>query len=349
MSPKMDDVARQAGVSKSTVSLALNDKPGVSPEMKEAVLLAAEELGYSLPERRSLRKSFSQQKNFTVVHQVGQEPYDNVYGLFLNYLQGIRSFAQQANINITAISGYHKGDLGRLEMHILKDENTPLDGLILMGAGVHRESQLLHRAIELRIPLVVLSRNWPDLPISTVSQDHHQQAQIALDHLDHLGHRKIAFLANENDQEYEWFNTRLECYREKMRKLNQELSDDLVVLGENGVDATRELLTRRPDITAIFAIHDERAVQAIQGVIDLGLEVPKDVSIIGLDNSEDTPDGYPNLTTVAVPHFDGGYLATELLLRQIENENLCFGNLSIRSYLIERDSCGSPVDSNKSE
>ena len=140
--------------------------------IKETVLQAAEELGYSLPERRPLKKSHSQQKNFTVVHQVGQEPYDNVYGLFSSRLQGIRTFAQQANINITAISGYRKGDLDRLETHILNDKNTPLDGLILMGAGVHRESELLRRAIDLKIPLVVLSRNWPRVNISTVSQDH---------------------------------------------------------------------------------------------------------------------------------------------------------------------------------
>ena len=342
---RMDDVALKAGVSKSTVSLVLNDKPGVSPEMKEAVLLAAEELGYRLPERRPLRKPPPKQKNFTVVHQVGGEPYDNVYGLFLDYLQGIRSFAQQANINITAISGYRRGDFDRFESRILNDENTPLDGLILMGAGVRQDSKLLSRAIELQIPLVVLSRNWPDLAVSTVSQDHYEQAHAALDYLDRLGHRKIAFVANESDQEYEWFETRLKCYRNKMQGIDLKLADDLIALGGNGADATKELLTCRPDVTAIFAIHDERAIQAIQGAMELGLDVPKDVSIIGLDNSEDTPDGYPKLTTVGVPHFDIGFLATELLLRQIENENLNYGNLSIRSCLIERDSCGKPAES----
>ena len=77
----------------------------------------------------------------------------------------------------------------------------------------------------------------------------------------------------------------------------------------------------------------------------MGFEVPGDISVIGLDNSEDTPDGYPKLTTVGVPHFDVGYMAAELLLRQIENENLCHGKLTVCSRLIERDSCGKPAAS----
>lgn len=339
MQPTMADVARKAGVSKSTVSFVLNDKPGVSEEMKTTVLKAAKELGYRLPKRRPLRKPQNQQRNFTVIHHVGQETYDNVYGLFANYLQGIRNYAQQANINITAISSYRKGDLANLETHILTDKTTPSDGLILMGAGFNRNSQLLHRAIELKIPLVVLSRNWPDLPISSVSQNHHQQAQIALDHLAQLGHRKIAFLANERDQAYEWFDIRLSCYRQKMQQLNQTINEDWIMLGENGIDATKKLLTQQPEITAIFAIHDERAIQAIQGAVELGLNVPKDVSIIGLDGFEDVPPGFPILTTVRVPHFEMGYLAAELLLKQIGNENLSHGNLIVRSHLITGDSC----------
>lgn len=345
MQPKMEDVARHAGVSKSTVSFVLNDKPGVSEEMKTAVLKAAAELGYRLPERRPLHKPQTQQKNFTVIHHVGQEPYDNVYGLFAIFLRGIRNFAQQANINITAITGYRKGDLPSLETHILKDINTPMDGLILMGAGLNRKSQLLHRALELEIPIVVLSRNWPELPISSVSQNYQQQVQIGMDYFARLRHCNIAFLANKSDQTYEWFETRLGYYREKMRKINPLINENWIVLGENGIDSTKKLLTQHPEVTAIFPVHDDMAVQAMKGAIELGLNVPGDVSIIGLDNSQDTPPGLPGLTTVSVPHFEMGYLATELLLKQIENQNLCHGNLTVCCQIIERDSCSLIVKS----
>lgn len=345
MSPTMEDVAFHAGVSKSTVSLVLSDKPGVSPETKEAVLQVVEELGYSLPERRPRRNSISKQKNFTVVHHAGHEPHSEIVSLFLDYLHGIQTFAQEANINITAIGGYREGEIHQLETRILRDHNTPVDGLILMGKGIRRDSQLVHWALEHQIPLVVLSRIWPDLPISTVSQDHYQQAKIALDYLHRLGHRQIAYVAQERDQEYEWYPTRLRCYREKMKEFNQKVDEDLIVLGKNIADSVKELLTRKPDVTAILALHDERAIQAMQGAMDLGLKVPNDVSIIGLDNSQEPPVGLPGLTTVGFPHFDIGYLGAELLLRQIKNENLSFGNLWIHSTLIERDSCRNITES----
>ncbi|NJN98241.1 MAG: LacI family transcriptional regulator [Anaerolineales bacterium] len=281
MPPTMEDVARQAGVSKSTVSLVLSDKPGVSSEIKETVLQAAEELGYSLPERRPLRKSLPKHRNFTIIHYVGHEPYDDIYGLFLDYLQGIQTFAQEANINITAIGGYRKGDLHRLETRILRDQKTSMDGLILMGKGIRQDSQLLHRALELQIPLVVLGRNWPGLPVSTVSQDHHQQVKTALDYLAQLGHRQIAYVAKEGDQEYEWYDIRLRCYREKMKELGQEVDEELIVLGKDTIEAVSELLTRKPGVTAIFAIHDQRAIEAMQGVMATGLEIPRIFQSLG--------------------------------------------------------------------
>jgi LacI family transcriptional regulator len=335
----MEDVARQAGVSKSTVSLALSDKPGISPEMREVVLRAAEDLGYNLPERRPLKKSQSRNKNFTVVHHAGHEPQDEIFSLFLDYLHGIQAFAQESNINITAIGGYRKGDITQLGSRILQEQNTPLDGLILMGKGIRRDSQLVRWALENQIPLMVLGRNWPDLPISTVSHDHCQQATTALNYLHQLGHRQIAYVAQEGDQEYEWYGIRLNCYREKMMEINGKVDEDLIVLGKSAVDAVKELLTRKPDVTAIFALHDERAIQSIQGAMAHGLKVPDDISVIGLDNSQTPPEGFPGLTTVGFPHFDAGYLGAELLLKQIENDNICFGNLWIRSTLIERDSC----------
>jgi DNA-binding LacI/PurR family transcriptional regulator len=350
MSPTMDDVAQRAGVTKSTVSLVLNDRPGVTPGTKDAVLRAVKELGYTLPDRRPFRNFHSKRKNhlvdkyrnFVVVHHVGHEPFDSIYGIFLDYLQGIQAFAKGAHINITAIGGYRKGDLNHLEAYMKKDQKTLVDGLILMGKGIRRDSQLVHWALEQQFPLVVLSRNWPDIPVSTVSQDHQQQAQTALDYLIQLGHRKIAFVAKEMEEEYEWYAPRLLCYRDKMQELNQQVDEDLIVMGKDGADAVKKLMARRPDVTAVLAIHDQRANEAMQGAMDLGLEVPEDISVIGLDDSEPSPFGFPKLTTVGFSHFDIGYLGTELLLKQIENDHLCFGKLSTRCYLVERESCASP-------
>src|SRR5215212_4311828 len=107
MTPTMDDVARRADVAKSTVSLVLNDKPGVSPALKDLVLQAAAELGYQQPKNRARRAPGH--RTIAVVHaqsnlklEGNAEPTD----LYLNYLNGIRAFAQTANVNLMVIADY---------------------------------------------------------------------------------------------------------------------------------------------------------------------------------------------------------------------------------------------------
>ncbi|KAA3655786.1 MAG: LacI family transcriptional regulator [Chloroflexi bacterium] len=336
--PTIEDIAKRIGVSKSAVSLALNNKPGISQKLRQSILETAQEIGYSLPESRQ-QSSILQRKSIAVVHQIGEEPFNDIYGFFITILNGIRTFTQQANINLTVIGGYRKGDLNRLGEHILNDKNNPLDGLILMGPGVKRESQLLRQTIEKQVPLVVLSRNWPDMPISTVGQDHQQQSQIALDHLIELGHRKIAFLAGIKDQQYDWFDTRLKCYQEKMAQINSEEYDKIIIFDDDGTQAVKQLLAKQPDITAIFAIHDRLAVEVMVELKEHGVKVPEDISVIGLDDSEQIPEGCPELTTVGFPHFDVGYLATELLYKQMNNANIFYSNILVRSKLIKRSSC----------
>jgi DNA-binding LacI/PurR family transcriptional regulator len=342
MRPTMADVAKQAGVSVSTVSLVLNDRPGVSPEVRSAVLKAADNLGYRLPTRRS-PKPASETKAITVVHYAGPESVSTseVSGLFVDFMASIREFFQDKNVNWTLIANYREGDESNLGFHFLEGGQLSCDGMLIVGI-LSQHSRLVQQAVEEDIPLVVLSRNWPEAPISTVSQDHRQQARIALDHLIGLGHRKIGFLARESDRHYDWFQARLACYQDTMAELGEQDGEALIAVGTDGAGAAKELMARRPDVTAIFAIHDENAVAAMQGLREVGLRVPEDVSVIGLDDSAKPPEGYPALTTVAFPHHEVGRLAAELLLKQIEDSTLLYSKVFVRSHLIERASCSKP-------
>lgn len=342
MRPTMADVAEQAGVSISTVSLVLNDRPGISPEVRSAVLKAADDLGYRLPVRRS-PKPASETKTITVVHYAGPESVSTseVSGLFVDFVTSIREFFQDKNVNWTLIANYREGDESNLGFHLLEGGQLSCDGMLVMGI-MSQHSCLVQQAVEEDLPLVVLSRNWPEVPISTVSQDHYQHARIALDHLTGLGHRKIGFLARESDRHYDWFQARLACYRDTMAELGEQAGEGLIAVGTDGAEAAKELMARRPDVTAIFAIHDENAVAAMQGLREIGLRVPEDVSVIGLDDSARPPQGYPALTTVAFPHHKVGRLAAELLLKQIEDGTLLYSKVFVRSHLIERASCSKP-------
>jgi LacI family transcriptional regulator len=339
----MDDVARQAGVSKTTVSLALNDKPGVSSELKQSVLRAAEELGYRLSRARSAQRAGGD-CTIAVVHAQpdkntanGAEPT----GLYLDYLNGIRTFVRKANLNLTLITDYREDDPQQLAFHLLQAESSAFDGFILMGWTARQENPLVRQLIERRTPAVALSRVWPDLPISTVGPNYRQQVTLAMNHLIQLGHRQIAFLARENDRRFDWYRWRANHYQEIMHDLNGTVDTGLIALGRTSAEAVQALLAARTDVTAIFAGHDGIAIELLAALHELGVRVPQDISIIGQD--EDLLHPELALTTVGFSHFDVGYLAAELVRQQIEKELSFYGNLWVQSYLVERGSCAAPL------
>ena len=337
MPPTMEDVAQRAGVSKATVSLVLNKKPGISPETQQAVWLAAEELAYRLPERRPLRSSA--QRTLTIIYHLEDVERTESYNIIPGFLRGARTFAQETGVHLTILAGDQKGEFGQIGSEFLGGEGLLPEGLLLMGPTLRRDSESVVHALRQGIPVVVLCRNWPDMPISTVGHDHHEQACIALDHLIDLGHHNIALVAGEMDDQYDWFQQRLGCYREKMTQINGGVDEDLIILTENRVEAIKALMKRRPDVTAIFANHDTQAIEAMAGLREAGLRIPQDVSVIGQDDARQPPVGLPRLTTVRFSHAEVGYLAAELLLKQIESNEVLHGNIWVRCHLVERESC----------
>ncbi len=342
MRPTMADVADLAGVSISTVSLVLNEKPGISSEVRAAVRRAVEELGYKGRGRRAEQDSSSTTKNITVIHYANP---DTSYlfersQLFIDYVSGLQEYFQDQNVNWTLISDFREGEPANLGFQLLNG-NTSDDGFILMGIP-SPDSPFLQQLIHDKKPVVILSRYWPELPVSTVGQDYDQQARIALDHLVKLGHRRIAFLAREIDRGFDWFDARLRCYRETMDKLGTAVTDSLIAVDKTGAQAAQTLMERHPDTTAIFAIHDENAVSAIQGLRAAGYRVPHDVSVIGLDDSARLSEEEFGITTVSFPHRKAAHLAAELLLRELNDDNVLYSKMFIKSCLVERDSCAPP-------
>ncbi len=344
MSISMDDVARRAGVSKSTVSLVLNNRPGTSAEMQRRVLEAAEALGYSLPAHRtraSQAEPLTAAPGISLVHCVDEKPDidPGLTHLYLSYRNGIQRFTQGRNISVMLVTGYRDTNADSLSYQLLAQQEPIMDGLILMGPGLRRTSKLIQRVLDHEIPTVILGRSWPDLPISSVSQDHSQQAHLVLDHLLALGHQHIGMIAREVDRSYDWFTWRLKAFRETMEdKLGQEAEDYISIHAD--VDrAVDRLLTRQPQVTALFALNDHIAYQAMRAAIAAGRSVPGTLSIVGIDGAIKPQEGLPVLTTVAFPHEEVGYLAAELLIKQIENSHLQNGRLIVRSHLITGASC----------
>ncbi|MEM7533028.1 MAG: LacI family DNA-binding transcriptional regulator [Chloroflexota bacterium] len=348
----MDDVARRAGVSKSTVSIVLNKRPGASEEMRQRVLDAAKELGYELPGQRSTggggatnagttvtTNSITDAPVIALVHCVDEEPDidEGLTYLYLAYRNGIQRFTQGRDISIMLVTNYRDGNVDSLSYQLLAQQERAFDGFILMGPGLRRKSQLIQRVLDEQTPTVILGRSWPDMSISSVSQDHSEQAHLALAHLRDLGHQHIGFVAREIDRTYDWFHWRLKAYKEVMGIDNdtyQAIDDDLDT-------AIANLLQQHPEVTALFCLNDHVAYWTMQAAINAGYTVPTNLSVIGIDGVFKPQAGLPQLTTVAFPHEEVGHLAAEILIKQMENRNLRYARLAVRSQLIAGASCAS--------
>ena len=346
MSVSMDEVAKYAGVSKSTVSLVLNQRPGTSEAMRARVLQAAQAVGYRLPAQRPPldSESLTSAPVIALVHCVSAEPDvdPGLTHLYLSYRNGIQRFTQGRDISVMLVTSYRDDDADSLSYQLLAQPEQALDGLILMGPGLARDSSLLRRALDGQIPTVILGRTWPEVAVSSVSQDHGEQARLVLDHLLALGHERIGFVARQVDRDYDWFRLRLAAYREMVASQTGEANDQYVSIAADIETAVKRLLSEHPEVTAIFALNDHIGYQAMQTALKLGRDVPKSLSITGIDGIH-APDGLPPLTTATFPHEEVGYLAAELLMKQMGNPNLRDARLIVRSHLVAGASCAELV------
>lgn len=347
MTVSMDDVAARAGVSKSTVSLVLNNRSGTSEEMRTRVLEAAQEVGYQLPGQRARpgeSSPLTAAPVIALVHCVDEASNidPGLTQLYLAYRNGIQRFTHGRDISIMLVTSYRDGVVDSLSYQLLAQEERTFDGFILMGPGLRRSSHLIQRALDQQIPTVILGRSWPDIPISSVSQDHFEQAVLIMDHLLSLGHERIGFVARNVDRAYDWFEWRLKAYREAIESKLGSNADALTAIADGVPAAVDQLLAGQARVTAIFGLNDHVAYEVMASLRSKKYDVPKDISVVGIDGVYKLQEGLPRLTTVTFPHEEVGFLAAELLLKQFENHNLRNARLTVRSHLISGDSCAEP-------
>ncbi len=327
-------------MSKSAVSLALNNKPGISDGLRQKIFETAALLGYQQPDVRLVQK-IETPKSITAVFQYGSssaaDDYSALHSMSVEWLKGMRIFLQEKKSNFTFFEGY--GEISYLGQQILNDKNHPLDGLILMGPGVHRHSKLVQRALQQQIPISVVCRSWPDIPINTVGQSYREQAALALDYLINLGHRRIAFAARTHDQGYEWFEERLDEFKTMISTQLGVNPEPFIFVDEEEAQLVKQIAAVSPSITAVFALHDSLAFRLLDSFEAHGFRVPDDFSIVGQDDTVSNDDRRLGLTTIGNDHFQVGYQAAEILFKQIKSKEIVCSKITLRSYLIERDSC----------
>jgi DNA-binding LacI/PurR family transcriptional regulator len=295
-------VAERAGVSKSLVSLVFRDAPNVSKERRQAVLRAAEELGYR-PNLIARSLSESRTGLIGVLASELHNPF------FTEVIDGAQSAAYERELTLLLGTGRRHGVE---EAHVIEQFlQHNVDGLLLLAPRV--DAGVLGAAAR-TVPSVIVAQAGPRVPrCDIVLTDEDVGAHLAVGHLVELGHREIAYLSGGKSIAAV---PRQRAYEQAMRDAG--LTDFVEVVDAEDTDAAGAramagLLRRGRRPTAVFAFNDYAAVGAMTAIEDAGLRVPVDISVIGYDNTFLAGIPQISMTSIHQPRAEMGRLAVEVL------------------------------------
>jgi LacI family transcriptional regulator len=306
------DVARLAGVSRTTVSFVLNDRRDVviSEATREKVLAAARALGYAAHgPARQLAGGASHTLGLVLCQSPEQVAVD---ALLPETLRGLSTAARGAGFRVLVESLPHARDGYADLLH-----SRQVDGLVVSGPRADDLTLMDRHAAELPI---ILQGTLPGSPLPSVDIDNAGEAQAAVAHLVGLGHERIACITNA-PLAYTAAADRVAGYHAALVAAHLEAPAELLAEGEfdaaSGHRAMAELLRRDAGFTAVFVASDVVAMGAIAALREAGLEVPRDVSVVGFDDIPLAGFFDPPLTTVALPAYDLGFSAGQILIERV--------------------------------
>ena len=323
MSLKIEDIAKKAGVSKTAVSFALNDKPGISNETKEKILNIVREYGY-MPKSLVKSNGVSLEYKTILLLSCSRTEITSVdFSTKPFYAELIRGIEKRVNE-----SGY---DLWLKNINI--DENfkkeistllssKSISGILLVATDMHCEDVKFIQQLNKNI--VVLDSYFEALDIDCVLMDNFQGAYCAAEYLIKLGHRSIGYIQSV-DRIYN-FEMRKKGFELALQKECLSLDSDNVYSVVPAIDSVaddiKDVFNVRDDkITALFAENDYIAIGAIKYLQGKGINVPEDISIIGFDDIEMSSVITPELTTLRVPKEKMAIIAVDRLRNKMENED----------------------------
>jgi DNA-binding LacI/PurR family transcriptional regulator len=332
---RSQDVAKLAGVSRTTVSFVLNDVPGVkiTDETRQRVLQAARELNYY---PTAAARSLASGKTKRIGLVLGEGKKRLAVDAFLPaFLQGVTASVHRHGYLLVLQMAE---DVPSHEAYSRLIREQQVDGLIL--SGPRSDDPLLSELAEDEFPLILHGR-LDGCAMPWVDVDNKAGAYQAVTHLIGLGHREIGFISNA-PMSYSGAQARFAGYKQALREHGLPVREELVrtaaFLPETGQKAVRELLALPERPTAVFAASDVVAIGVMSAIQAAGLTIPKDIAVVGFDDIFLAAHTQPPLTTVRVPAYGLGWTAAEVLISLIEGDEA--SAVMLETELVIRDSCG---------
>lgn len=329
--PSIDDVARDARVSIATVSRVINNLGSVKETNKAKVLEVISRLNYK-PNVSASRLASNRVDSIGLIWPF----YDDMFGsyFFTELMKGIRDVIFSARHDIILLHNVNEPEDDFYRRILNK---THIGGLILELGAVEINPILKNTDV----PYIVVNAYHEDPKINCISMKNKEGAYEAMEYLVKLGHKRIATIRGAVD--IQSGRDRLEGYKTGLKDHGLPLEEDLIVDGNFhrriAYERMTGLLEMKNPPTAVFIASDEMALGAVKAIREKGLEIPRDISIIGFDDNPMCTELFPQITTIRQPISEMGRLAAEAIIKLVAGKEKGEIKESLDTELVIRDSC----------
>jgi LacI family transcriptional regulator len=329
--PTMIDVANEAHVSQTTVSLVLNHADGarLSAKTRERVMKAAAKLGYHAVRRGGATGSAAAASIGFICDEISTDPWTAIG------LDGVREKAWERGLTVMVMATRGDGDMESAALAQLTAQ--PLVGLIYATINTRLVDA---PATPPTLPTVLLNCHVANGALPSVVPGEAAGGHAATDVLIRTGHRRIGYINGEASMEAS--RQRFRGYRQALATADLPFDPDLVREGNwqplSGYEAARALMNLERTPTAIFCANDLMAVGCYEALHELGLRIPDDVAVMGYDDREIAQHLHPPLTTVLLPHYEMGSIAAEMLLDAASGSTARPRQIKVECPIVKRGS-----------
>jgi LacI family transcriptional regulator len=337
MKSTIEDVAKLAGVSITTVSRVINNNYPVKTETRINVEKAIQQLSY---QPNPMARGLIMKKSKTIGIVVPS--ITNMF--FTEVIHGIEKSIKLNNYDVLLSNS--NGDAVSEKNCVEKLINRFVDGVIVITPNTANMKNGFYDKIARDIPLICINGYNKDAKVNFVLSDEENGTKVALDYLVSLGHKKIAFVRCGDSYSYDVKEKIYESYMTKLKE-NMLVVD---IKDGNSIDVVKNTTTKiveeickeyvlGMDITAFFACNDLMAAGILNACGEVAIEVPKEISIVGFDNIILSEMTRIKLTTVDQNMKIIGAVAAENIIKLIESDELAFETVVIDTELVIRESC----------
>lgn len=328
----LKDVAKLAGVGLGTASRVLNNHPSVSVETRILVLDAMKELNY---EPNAIARSLKIKSTSTI----GVIVPDITSAFFPEVVRGIEDAANMYQYNIILCNTDLNHEKEKVALGMLSEKKV--DGILFISNTVCEDTA--EKFAYMNIPIVlVATRDNTSNDFPSVTIDNEKAAYEAVEYLCKLGHEKIYMIAGEFDDPNAGM-PRIAGYKKALQDNGISICDKMICEGDynykSGYTNMMKILELDTIPTAVFVASDIMAIGASKAILEKGLRIPEDISIMGFDGIEAAEFFYPSISTISQPRYDMGAVSMSLLVKLMNKKQVKEKNLVLRHELIQRKSC----------